>query len=328
MSRSLLAERRFAPLFACQFLSAFGDNFLRNSLGLLVVWSSGGAPGWIVAAASGAFVLPSVLLSGLGGQLADRMDKARLIRRLKLAEVFVAGLAALGLAAGSLPVLFAGLVASGVISALFGPVKYAILPDQLGRERLTGANALVEGATFAAILAGTVASGLLAAGGARPLAIGLVVLATATLSWVVALLVPATASSDPGLRVRVNVLASTGDLVWGLRADRRILRAVLAGAWFWAAGSAVISLLPGLVRDTLGGGAAMDTACLCLFAVGIACGSGLASFLSGARTVLLPSGVGCAVFGLALVDLWRVSHGLGHAPWKAPLSNPATAIFP
>ena len=135
MSRPLLAERRFAPLFACQFLSAFGDNFLRNTLGLLVVWSSHATPGWIVAAASGAFVLPSVLLSGLGGQLADRMDKARLIRRLKLAEVLVAGLAALGLVAGSLPVLFVGLVASGVVSALFGPVKYGILPDQLARGR-------------------------------------------------------------------------------------------------------------------------------------------------------------------------------------------------
>ena len=93
MSRALLAERRFAPLFACQFLSAFGDNFLRNSLGLLVVWSSRGAPGWIVAAASGGFVLPSVLLSGLGGQLAYRMDKAQLIRRLKFAEIAVAGVA-------------------------------------------------------------------------------------------------------------------------------------------------------------------------------------------------------------------------------------------
>ena len=314
MTRSLLAERRFAPLFACQFLSAFGDNFLRNALGLLVVWSSHGAPGWIVAAASGAFVLPSVLLSGLGGQLADKMDKARLIRRLKLAEILVAGLATLGLAAGSLPVLFAGLVASGVVSALFGPVKYGILPDQLPRERLTGANALVEGATFAAILAGTVASGMLVGAGFRPLAVGLVVLAAAALSWATALLVPATTPSVPTLRVQANILASTLDLVRGLRADRRIWRAVLASAWFWMAGSVVISLLPGLVRDTLGGGAAMDTALLCLFAVGIACGSGLASFLSGARTVLLPASLGSAVLGLALTDLWRVSHGLAHAP--------------
>ena len=316
MSGSLLAERRFAPLFACQFLSAFGDNFLRNALGLLVVWSSGGAPGWIVAAASGAFVLPSVLLSGLGGQLADRMDKARLIRRLKFAEIVVAAVATLGLALGSLPVLFTGLVASGVVAALFGPVKYGILPDQLPRERLTGANALVEGATFAAILAGTVASGMLVSAGVRPLVVGVVVLATATLSWATALLVPATLPSAPVLRVQADIFASTLDLVRGLRADRRIWRAVLANAWFWMAGSVVIALLPGLVRDTLGGGAGLDTVCLCLFAVGIACGSGLASFLSGARTVLLPATAGSGVFGLALLDLWRVSHGLGHAPLR------------
>ncbi len=311
----LLTQRRFAPLFVCQFLSAFGDNFLRNALGLLVVWSSGGAPGWIVAAASGAFVLPTVVLSGLGGQLADRMDKAVLIRRLKLAEVGIAAVAAAGLALGSLPVLFAGLVASGVISALFGPVKYAILPDQLPIERLTGANALVEGATFAAILAGTVTSGLLIGAGAPAVAVGVVVLATASLSWATALLVPATIPAAADLRVQANIAASTMDLIHGLRADRRIWRAVLANAWFWMVGSVVIALLPGFVRDSLGGGATVDTECLCLFAVGIACGSGMASFLSGARTVLLPAALGAAVFGLALIDLWRVSHGVAPAPF-------------
>ena len=322
MTRALLAERRFAPLFVCQFLSAFGDNFLRNALGLLVVWSSGGAPGWIVAAASGAFVLPTVVLSGLGGQWADRMDKAALIRRLKLAEVVVAAVAMLGLALGSLPVLFAGLVASGVISALFGPVKYGILPDQLPAERLTGANALVEGATFAAILAGTIASGLLVGAGAPPVAIGAVVLGTAGLSWVMARLVPATVPAAPGLRVQVNLVASTLDLLAGLRADRRIWRAALANAWFWMAGSVVITLLPGLVRDALGGGARTDTILLCVFAVGIAAGSGLASFLAGARIVLLPASVGCAVFGVALIDLWRVSHGMG-----APIGHVAADLF-
>ena len=276
---------------------------------------SGGAPGWIVAAASGAFVLPTVVLSGVGGQWADRMDKAALIRRLKLAEIVVALAAATGLALGSLPVLFAGLVASGVIAALFGPVKYGILPDQLPAERLTGANALVEGATFAAILAGTIASGLLVGAGVPPIAIGVVVLATAGLSWATALLVPATVPAAPGLRVQVNVLASTLDLLRGLRADRRIWRAALANAWFWMAGSVVIALLPGFVRDALGGGAAMDTICLCVFAVGIAGGSGLASFLAGARIVLLPASLGCAVFGVALIDLWRISHGIGPAPF-------------
>ena len=312
---ALLTQRRFAPLFVCQFLSAFGDNFLRNALGLLVVWSSGGAPGWIVAAASGAFVLPTVVLSGVGGQWADRMDKAALIRRLKLAEIVVALVALAGLALGSLPVLFAGLVASGVISALFGPVKYGILPDQLPPERLTGANALVEGATFAAILAGTILSGLLVGAGAPPIAVGAVVVGTAGLSWVTALLIPATTPAAPELHVQANILASTLDLLRGLRADRRIWRAALANAWFWMVGSVVIALLPGFVRDALGGGARMDTICLCVFAVGIACGSGLASFLSGARIVLLPAALGCAVFGLALIDLWRIAHGVGPVPF-------------
>lgn len=327
MSRALLTERRFAPLFACQFLSAFGDNLLRNVLGLLVVWSSGASPGWLVAAASGAFVLPTVVLSGLGGQWADRMDKARLIQRLKLAEIVVAAVAAAGLAVGSLPVLFAGLVASGVISALFGPVKYGILPDQLPAERLIGANALVEGATFAAILAGTIMAGLLVGAGVPPFAIGAVVLTTACLSWISARLVPATIPADPALHVQANILTSTLDLVRGLQADRRIWRAVLANAWFWMVGSVVITLLPGFVRDSLGGGATLDTACLCVFAVGIACGSGLASFLSGARIVLLPASVGCALFGVALIDLWRISHGGVPVPFAHAAADLFAAAF-
>ena len=327
MNRPLLAERRFAPLFICQFLSAFGDNFLRNALGLLVIWSAGGAPAWIVAAASGAFVLPTVVLSGLGGQLADRMNKAALIQRLKLAEIGIASVATLGLALGSLPVLFAALVASGVIAALFGPVKYGILPDQLPAERLTAANALVEGATFAAILGGTVLSGALVGAGAPPVAVGAFVLAASCLSWVSALFVPATASSAPTLRVQANILASTRELIGGLRADRRIWRAVLANAWFWMIGSVVIALLPGFVRDSLGGGAAIDTACLCVFAIGIACGSGLASFLAGARIVLVPASIGCGVFGVALLDLWRISHGVASPPFPHAAADLFAAAF-
>ena len=169
--RPLLAERRFAPLFWCQFLSAFNDNLLKNALVFLLLWGVGGeGAGALVALAGAVFIAPFFLLSGLAGEMADRFDKALLARRLKGAEIGVAGLAALGFALPSVPLLFAALAGFGTVSALFGPVKYAILPDHLPRERLTAANALVEFATFAAILGGTIAGGLavaVAAAGAR-----------------------------------------------------------------------------------------------------------------------------------------------------------------
>ncbi len=307
MSRFLLADARFRPLFLCQLLSAFADNLLRNALGVLALWSAGSGAGWMVAAAAGAFVAPAALLSGLGGELADRMDKARLIRRLKLADAAIAAVAAAALAAGEAGAVFAALVAAGIVSALFGPVKYGILPDQLAPGRLAAANALVEGATFAAILAGTLGASLLAGRHDGAALIAALVAGAAALSWVAARAIPATVPAAPALRVRANLAASTLDLVRGLRADPRSWRAALAVAWFWMVGVAVLSLLPALVHDTLGGSAALGGVFLALFAVGIACGSGAASVLAGGRVVLLTAAPGCGLCGLSLIAAWLLT---------------------
>lgn len=307
MSRFLLADARFRPLFLCQLLSAFADNLLRNALGVLALWSAGSGAGWMVAAAAGAFVAPAALLSGLGGELADRMDKARLIRRLKLADAAIAAAAAAALAAGEAGAVLAALVAAGIVSALFGPVKYGILPDQLAPGRLAAANALVEGATFAAILAGTLGASLLAGRRDGAALIAALVAGAAALSWVTARAIPATVPAAASLRVRANLAASTLDLVRGLRADPRSWRAALATAWFWMVGVAVLSLLPALVHDTLGGSAALGGVFLALFAVGIACGSGAASVLAGGRVVLLTAAPGCALCGLSLIAAWLLT---------------------
>lgn len=328
MSRFLLADPRFRPLFVCQLLSAFGDNLLRNALGILVLWSAGTQgehQGWMVAAAAGAFVAPSILLSGLGGELADRMDKARLIRLLKLADLVVAAAAAVGLAAGRLGMVFVALVGSGAVAALFGPVKYGILPDQLGRERLAAANALVEGATFAAILAGSVGAGVLVGHGGGAALVAVVVTVGAALSWVSARMIPATARAAPHLVVRVNLLASTRDLLRDLRRDRRSWRAALASAWFWMLGAAVLSLLPGLVHDVLRGGARENGAFLGLFAVGVAGGSALASFLAGGRIVLVTAALGCGIAGASLVEVWHLTRAGVAQPWPLFLALLVTA---
>src|SRR6187551_2142214 len=154
---SLMLTRRFAPLFWTQFFSAFSDNFLKNALVFLILFKIGGAEAEpLITLAAAVFISPYFFLSALGGELADRYDKARVAQRLKLAEIAVAAVAVTGFLLHSIPVLFVALAGFGVIAALFGPIKYGILPDHLPREQLTTANALVEGATFIAILAGTI----------------------------------------------------------------------------------------------------------------------------------------------------------------------------
>ena len=157
MTQSLIVNRRFAPLFWCQFLSAFNDNFLKNALVFLILFGVPGARGEaLITVAGGVFIFPFFVLSGLGGELADRFDKARVTRHLKFAEIAAAALAAAGFVAQSLPLLFASLLLFGIVAALFGPIKYGILPVLLAEDELIAGNGLIDAATFIAILIGKI----------------------------------------------------------------------------------------------------------------------------------------------------------------------------
>ena len=156
----LLLSRRFAPLFWCQFFAAFNDNFLKTTLVFLILFQvAGDNSEALITLASAVFIAPFFFLSGLGGELADRFDKARMAQVLKFAEMFIAGLSVHGYERHSVVIMFVALAGFGIVSALFGPVKYGILPDHLRREELPAGNALVEGATFIAILTGTITAG-------------------------------------------------------------------------------------------------------------------------------------------------------------------------
>ncbi|HVZ53182.1 MAG TPA: MFS transporter, partial [Pseudolabrys sp.] len=161
-----MLSRRFAPLFWCQFFAAFNDNFLKTSLAFAILFHMAAAQaGALVTLASAVFIAPYFVLSGLGGELADRYDKARVAQRIKFVEIFVAALAVVGNLVHSLPLMFVALGGFGVLASLFGPIKYGILPDHLPREKLPAANGLIEGGTFIAILFGTIAGGLAARDG-------------------------------------------------------------------------------------------------------------------------------------------------------------------
>src|SRR5664280_657611 len=206
MPPPLMLSRRFAPLFWCQFFAAFNDNFLKTALVFLILFCSAAADTEaLITLASAIFIAPYFFLSALGGELADRHDKARLAQWLKFFEIFVAALAVLGFARQSVPLLFVALACFGVIAALFGPIKYGILPDHLRREQLPAGNALVEAATFVAILTGTIVGGLAARGGGEVAAFAVLVMGFAIACWVASLLIPPTGEGAPRLKIAINI---------------------------------------------------------------------------------------------------------------------------
>jgi acyl-[acyl-carrier-protein]-phospholipid O-acyltransferase / long-chain-fatty-acid--[acyl-carrier-protein] ligase len=310
MAAHLMTTRRFAPLFWCQFFSAFNDNFLKNALVILILFRLGGGhAGELISLAAAVFIAPFFFLSGLGGQLADRFDKAVVARRLKLAEIAVAGLAVAGFATQSLVLMFCALGLFGVIASLFGPIKYGILPDHLAREELPAGNALVEGATFLAILLGTIAGSIAAQGGKSPVPFGALIVAFALACWGASLMIPRTGQAAPELRIDPNIARSTGSLIALLRADPRLWWGGIVASWFWLVGAVVLSLLPPLVKDVLGGDEWALNTYLGVFSIAIAVGSGLASWLAHGRIILLPTLIGAIIIGAFALDLGFATFG-------------------
>jgi acyl-[acyl-carrier-protein]-phospholipid O-acyltransferase/long-chain-fatty-acid--[acyl-carrier-protein] ligase len=310
----LIVSRKFLPLFACQFFSAFNDNFLKTALVFLILFGAGGSA-TLITLASAIFIAPYFFLSGLGGELADRYDKARVAQRLKLAEIAIAAVAVIGFLAHSIPVLFVALAGFGVIAALFGPIKYGILPDHLAHEQLPAANALIEGATFIAILTGTITGGLTARNGGDVVLVSALVMIFALACWLSALAIPATGSGAPGLKVRANIATSTAAMLRHLRGDPRLWWGALVTSWFWLVGIVVLSLLPPLVKVQIGGNEETVTAYLVIFSVAVGIGSALAAIVARGRIVLCTTLAGAVLIGLFALDLGIAIRGL------APMSG-------
>jgi acyl-[acyl-carrier-protein]-phospholipid O-acyltransferase/long-chain-fatty-acid--[acyl-carrier-protein] ligase len=327
MASSLMTTRRFAPLFWCQFFSAFNDNFLKNALVFLILFSpviDQDNRGVLTTLTAAVFIGPFFFLSGLGGEMADRFDKAIVAQRIKFVEIAVAAVAIAGFWLHSVPILFAALFMFGVIAALFGPIKYGILPDHLAREELPAGNALVEAATFMAILLGTIVGGLAAKEGNHPAFFAALIMVTALLCWISSLYIPRTGEAAPNLKVDPNIVRSTASLLRELWHEPRLWWGGLVTSWFWLVGAVVLaSLMPPLVKDVLGGTEEVVTAFIAVFAIFIAVGSGLAAWLAHGRIILLPTVVGAFLMGVFLIDL-----GLATI-WAAPATAPQglSAIF-
>jgi acyl-[acyl-carrier-protein]-phospholipid O-acyltransferase / long-chain-fatty-acid--[acyl-carrier-protein] ligase len=308
MFLSLMRTRRFAPLFWCQFFAAFNDNFLKNALVVLILFRIGGeAASLLVTLAGAVFILPFFAVSAIGGQLADRYDKAIIAERLKLLEIGAAAVAVAGFMVQSVPILFVALFLFGLLAALFTPTKYGLLPDHLHRHELPAGNALVEAATFLAILVGTIAGGISAGRGVDPAIFIGVVMGFAVLSWMAARMIPRTGEGAPDLAIDFNVVRSTVTLLRHIRGETPVWRATLMVSWFWTVGAVLLALLPVLVKEQLGGTEGVVTACLALFSVGIGIGSWLASWLLNGRIVLLPTPIAGFVMAAFFLDLGLVT---------------------
>jgi acyl-[acyl-carrier-protein]-phospholipid O-acyltransferase/long-chain-fatty-acid--[acyl-carrier-protein] ligase len=304
MFKALITSRRFAPLFWCQFLSALNDNFVKNALVILILFKIGSEQGGALVALAGAvLVAPFFILSGIGGELADRYDKAVVAEKLKRAEIPVAMVAAVGFVLHSVPLLFVALGLYGVIAALFGPIKYGILPSLLAPRELPAGNAFVESATFAAILIGTIGGGLAASDANGVWVLGGLVIGLAVLCWLSASMIPKTGAAAPGLAIDFNPWTSTKSLIQHLRSDRRLWIGGLITSWFWLVGTVVLSLLPVLIKDAIGGGESVTILALVVFTIGIAVGSGLAARASKTRPNLALVPIGALLMGCFSLDL-------------------------
>lgn len=309
MFSELMSARRFAPLFWCQFLTALNDNLLKNALAVLVIYKLALDNGPVIGTLAGAvLILPFFIFSAVAGQIADKFDKAEIAAKLKLIEIPIAVIAAIGFLIPSVPMLFVALLLFGTLSAFFGPIKYGILPVHLQTRELPAGNALVEGATFLAILLGTIGGNFAAASDTHVMAVAASIVMIAIVSWIAARMIPASGAAAPGLVIDRNVVTSTATLIGDLKKDRRIWQGALITSWFWLVGAVVLALLQTLIPRILNGTPEVYTLALFVFAISVGVGSIVAARASSNRPNLALVPIGALLIGVFTLDLaWLTS---------------------
>jgi 1-acyl-sn-glycerol-3-phosphate acyltransferase len=304
----LLKKRRFAPFFGVQFLGALNDNVFKQALVILLTYSTASyttmSTDILQNLAQALFVLPFFLFSATAGQLADKYEKSRLISITVAIELCCMALGAAGFFLHSLPLLFAALFLGGIQSALFGPVKYAILPQHLKETELVGGNGMVEMGTSVAILVGMMLGGwLVAQEGWGVTAAAVVTMGISATGFLLSRLIPLAPAADPQLKINWNPLTETWRNFQFMRGNRTVFLSVLGISWFWFYGSIFLTQFPNLSKDILSGQESVVTLLLIVFSIGIGVGSLLCERLSGHKVEigLVPFGsIGMTLFGIDL----------------------------
>ncbi|MFC7513927.1 MFS transporter [Herbaspirillum sp. GCM10030257] len=305
---SLLRQRRFGPFFWTQFLGAFNDNVFKTALLTILTydalnWTSLD-PGLLNNLIPGLFILPFVLFSATAGQLADKFEKSTLARYVKILEIAIMAIAAFGWMMHSLWLLVAAVVGMGLHSTLFGPVKYAYLPQHLKPEELVGGNGVIEMGTFVGILLGEVLGAVLVV--YKPWGIELVAFGTiaiAVLGWQFSRGIPHSPAPEPNLAINWNPVTETVRNIAFTRQNRPVFLSVLGNSWFWFYGAVILAQFPVYAKDYLHGDHSVFVLLLTVFSLGIGAGSLLCERLSGHKVEigLVPFGsIGLSVFGFDL----------------------------
>jgi 1-acyl-sn-glycerol-3-phosphate acyltransferase len=311
---SLLTQKRFAPFFWTQFLGAFNDNLFKTALLISLTydglsWTTGSAS-FYTNLIPALFILPYVLFSATAGQIAEKVEKARLSRYVKMLEIAIMAIAGIGWMSHTLWLLIAAVIGMGIHSTLFGPVKYAYLPQNLKSEELIGGNGMIEMGTFVGILLGQILGDMLVmqqhwgvalvAGGA---------LITAVLGLVASYRIPLSPAPQPDLKVSPNFIAESIRNIAFSKKNRTVFLSMLGNSWFWFYGIVVLSQFPVYAKDYLHGDHSVFVLLLIVFSLGSGAGALLCEKLSGRKVEigLVPFGsIGLTVFG---IDLYFASLG-------------------
>ena len=322
----LMKSRKFYPLFWTQFLGAFNDNLLKNAWVVLLTFRSkpllGLSANQMASVAAGTFVFPYLLFSSFAGQMADKYEKTRFIRWIKLAEIAIMLLAFLCFVLDRYDWLLFLLFLMGVHSAFFGPVKYSILPQHLSDDELVGGNALIEFGTFLGILLGTIAGGVLILKKGGAYAVGALLVFVAWVGWWFSRKIPVAEPVEPQLKLSWNLFRPMLQVYQLSIRKRSVFLSILGISWFWFFGGALLSLFPAYAKEVLSADESVVTLFLSIFSIGIGLGSVLCERLSrgGIELGLVPVGsLGVSIF---IMDLFFVgtpqwSLGVGHLPLHA-----------
>ncbi|WP_430391863.1 MFS transporter [Dyella sp. 20L07] len=311
---NLLGSRRFAPFFWTQALGAFNDNAFRNAMVMLVAFQMGlddKTVSLYTNLAPALFILPYFLFSATAGQLAEKYEKSRIIRFVKLFEIAAMLVAAIGFYTHHTTLLLIVLFLMGLHSTTFGPIKYAILPQALKPQELVGGNGLVEMGTQMAMLIGMIAgNSLMLIAGYGPLAASGATILVAVIGYLASRRIPAAPATAPDLVFNWNPFTETARVLRITRENHKVFNAILGISWFWFFGTVLVAQLPNYTRMNLGGDGTVNTLVLTLFSLGTGVGSLLCERMSGRRVEvgLVPLGAfGLTVFG---VDLYFAHPGL------------------
>lgn len=313
METSSIATSRFRAFFATQFCNAFNDNVLKNAIIILFTYKlsiiSEQDTASLVTAAAGIFIIPFLLFSTLGGQLADRYSKTRLIRIIKSSEIFIVLLGSISFYHENIFFLLLTLFLMGTHSSFFGPIKFSILPEILKPSELNKGNAIIEASTFLAILFGTILGGVLIVANQGIYLVSALMITVALIGWGITFLMPIEKSSNHEVTISKNIISESLSIIRTANSYPEIKKAILGISWFWLLGATFVSLFPVYTKEILHAHAYLVTLFFVTFSVGVAAGSLIASKITIEKTYTACS-VMLVTMTLAIIHLIAKSHPL------------------